>query len=233
MDDEEDIERDDDDDLGDEARGDIEAALDYIGAPKRGRGRPPKASVAKQELLRPQTVSFIAAALNKDRRTVERKLAGVTPAVDDGKVVLYDFAEACRAIFRTEGALSAAAIAELRPEHLPPNTQAAFWNAQKARIAVYQEAGLLWRENDVLAGFDALIKTFRDGVLALPERLRAAERAGFTSDDVARVLLESVEEQAAKALRELKGQDFSAELALVEELMEAGDGPGDDEWDDV
>lgn len=230
MNDDNDIERDHDDDLDEESQGDIEAALDYIGAPKRGRGRPPKASVAKQELLRPQTVSFIAAALNKDRRTVERKLAGLEPAVDDGKVVLYDFAQACQSIFRGESALSAAALADLRPDQLPPATQAAFWNAQKSRIAVYQEAGLLWRENSVLAAFDAVIKTFRDGVLALPERLKAAERAGLTSDDVARVLLEAVEDQAAKALRELKGQDFSAELALVEELMEAGDGP--DEWDD-
>lgn len=231
------MEPEDEDDIydqgPDEFAGDVEAALDFVGAPRRGRGRPPKAGVAKQELMRPQSVSFIAAVLGKDRRTVERKLAGIEPAVDDGKVVLYDFAEACQAIFRSEGGLSAAALADLRPEQLPPITQAAFWNAQKARIAVYQEARFLWRENHVLAAFDSVIKTFRDGVLSLPERLRAAERAGMTADDVARALLESVEETASKALRELNGQDFSAELALVEELMESGDAPGEDQdWGD-
>lgn len=202
--------------------------------PKRGRGRPPKAEVSKGDFRRPQTVSFIAAVLGKDRRTVERKLAGLTPEHDDGKSVLYDFPQACEAIFRSETGLSAAALADLRPEQLPPITQAAFWNAQKQRIAVYREASNLWRSEDIEEAVDAVVKVFRDAMVSLPEKLRMAQKAGKTHQDVAYGILEMVEEQAGRSLRELRGQSFSAELALIEEQMtvqemaEAGEIPEDD-----
>lgn len=199
------------------------------------RGRPPKSEAEKSDFMKPQTVSFIAAALGgMDRRKVERKLIGVAPVERRGKSDLYYFKDACEAIFRSETGLSAEALANLDPTQLPPITQSAFWGAQKQRIAVYQEAGELWRSDHIEMALDAIVRVFRDSLVALPDRLKAAEKAGKTHQDVAYAILESVEDQASKSVRELQGKSFSAELALVEEQMtvialdEAGELPEDD-----
>lgn len=198
------------------------------------RGRPAKSTAQKSDFMRPQTVSFLASVLRKDKRTIERRLAGVAPVAREGKSDLYDFADACQAVFRSETGLSAKALANLDPTQLPPITQAAFWGAQKQRIAVYREAGDLWRSDDIQTALDAIVRVFRDSLLALPDKLKAADQAGKTSQDVAYAILEAVEDQAARSVRELKGQSFSAELALIEEQMsvqdmaEAGELPEDD-----
>ncbi|WP_164881700.1 DUF1441 family protein [Paenirhodobacter populi] len=198
------------------------------------RGRPPKAEAAKSDFMKPQTVSFIAAALGIDRRTVERKLMGVAPAERQGKSDLYAFPEACKAIFRSENGLSAQALASLKPDQLPPITQSAFWNAQKQRVAFYQETGELWRSDQIEHALDAIIKVFRESLVSLPEKLKAATKAGKTHQDVAYAILEVVEDQASKSVRELHGKSYSAELALIEEQMstqdmfEAGELPDDE-----
>ena len=198
------------------------------------RGRPPKSAAEKSDFMKPCTISFLASVLRKDKRTIERKLAGVAPVAREGKSDLYDFSQACEAVFRSETGLSARALANLDPTQLPPITQAAFWNAQKQRIAVYQEAGELWRSDHIEMALDAIVRVFRDSLVALPDRLKAAEKAGKTHQDVAYAILESVEDQASKSVRELQGKSFSAELALVEEQMtvialdEAGELPEDD-----
>ena len=198
------------------------------------RGRPRKPEATKADFRRPQSVSFIASALGVDRRTVERKLVGLAPVAREGKSDLYAFADACKAIFKSETGLSAQALANLDPTQLPPATQSAFWAAQKARIAVYQEAGDLWRSDVIEHALDAIVRVFRDALIALPDKLKAAEKAGKTHQDVAYAILEAVEDQAAKSVRELQGKSFSAELALIEEQMttqelaEAGELPEDD-----
>lgn len=198
------------------------------------RGRPRKPEATKADFRRPQSVSFIASALGIDRRTVERKLVGLAPVAREGKSDLYGFADACKAIFKSETGLSAQALANLDPTQLPPITQAAFWNAQKQRIAVYREAGDLWRSDEIEMALDAIIKVFRDSLLALPDKMKAAEKAGETHQDVSYAILEAVENTAAKSIRELRGESFSAELALIEEqmgvqeMLESGDLGSDD-----
>ena len=185
------------------------------------RGRPPKSAAEKSDFMKPCTISFLASVLRKDKRTIERKLAGVAPVAREGKSDLYDFSQACEAVFRSETGLSAKALASLDPTQLPPITQAAFWGAQKQRIAVYREAGDLWRSDEIEMALDAIIRVFRDSLLALPDKLKAAHKAGKTHHDVSYAILEAVEDQAAKSVRELRGQSFSAELALIEEQMSA------------
>lgn len=198
------------------------------------RGRPAKPQAAKSDFMKPCTVSFLASVLRKDKRTIERKLAGVAPVAREGKSDLYDFSQACEAVFRSETGLSAKALASLDPTQLPPITQAAFWGAQKQRIAVYREAGDLWRSDEIEMALDAIIKVFRDSLVALPDKLKAAGKSGKTHQDVAYAILEAVEDQASKSVRELQGKSYSAELALVEEqmtaesLFEAGELPDDD-----
>lgn len=198
------------------------------------RGRPRKPEATKADFRRPQSVSFIASALGIDRRTVERKLVGLAPVAREGKSDLYGFADACKAIFKSETGLSAQALANLDPTQLPPITQAAFWNAQKAKIVVYEETGELWRSDVIEHALDAIVRVFRDSLVALPEKLKAAAKSGKTHQDVAYAILEAVEDQAAKSVRELQGKSFSAELALIEEQMsvqalsEAGELPEDD-----
>ncbi|PTX45835.1 uncharacterized protein DUF1441 [Gemmobacter caeni] len=198
------------------------------------RGRPPKSEATKSDFMKPCTVSFLASVLRKDKRTIERKLAGVAPVAREGKSDLYDFSQACEAVFRSETGLSAKALASLDPTQLPPITQAAFWNAQRQRIAVYQEAGELWRSDQIEHALDAIVRVFRESLVALPEKLKTASSNGKTHQDVAYAILEAVENQAGRSVRELKGKSFSSELALIEEqmttldLFEAGELPEDD-----
>ncbi|RDD72894.1 DUF1441 family protein [Paracoccus versutus] len=187
------------------------------------RGRPPKSEATKSDFMKPCTVSFLASVLRKDKRTIERKLAGVAPVAREGKSDLYDFSQACEAVFRSETGLSARALANLDPTQLPPNTQSAFWSAQNSRAAYYRDAGDLWRSEDIEAALDAIVRVFRDSILALPEKLKAAAKSGKTPQDVAYAVLEAVENQAEKSVSELKGESFNAETLLFEEQMAAQD----------
>lgn len=187
------------------------------------RGRPPKSEATKADFRRPQTVSFISSALGVDRRTVERKLVGLAPVAREGKSDLYDFADACKAMFKSETGLSAQALANLDPTQLPPTTQAAFWAAQKARMAVYKEAGEFFHADDILLSHASKDKVFRREILALPGKIQAAERNGQSYEDMAHEILKTVADASKKALKELTGKSYAADLRDVEQRLESGE----------
>lgn len=186
---------------------------------RKQRGRPRKAEAEKSDFKGPKSVSFLASITGQHRRTIERKLMTVKPVERQGKSDLYDLSEALEAIYKTESGLSTKVLSKLRPGQLPPNTEAAFWGAQEARIELYRTAGHLWETDHIELALDAIIKTVRDTVLSLPERIKAGERAGKTHQDVAYGILEAIEKQASKSISELRGHSYSAELLLIEEQM--------------
>lgn len=187
------------------------------------RGRPAKTEVEKSDFKRPQTVSFLAAITGMDRRTIERKLQGVAPAERQGKSDLYALNDALEALYKSQTGLSAQALSELDPTQLPPITQAAFWGAQKARIAVYRDAKEVFHAEDILKSHYVKDKIFRSQILAIPEKVRMAQKNGISLDEVAREILDIVVEKSAEALEELTGKSYSAKLLEIERQAEAGD----------
>lgn len=198
-----------------------------IGDAQAKAGRPRREDALKLALSQPVSVSFLADVFGKDRRTISKALKRVRPVERQGKSDLYDIAEAAQAIFgetRTKPASE---------DDLTPGQQMALWAARKNKVAVYRETGALWHADHIRAAFDETFKTFRNALLALPERAKQAERADETLTDVAYAILESVEVQISKELKDLGHKAFSETWSSVSDeeaaaLTEDGDDGEDD-----
>lgn len=192
------------------------------------RGRPRKdEELTAQEFLRPVSISFLAKVLSKDRKTIEKRLQGLAPVPTDDGSLAYNFAQAAERVFAPQpapgGRLTAAALANLKPDQLPLLTQAIFWDGQKKRVEFRRAVNDLFRASDFQNALDEVVKVFRDGVLALNDRIPHARRNGTPLATVLDDLLVSVAAQANQAVQNLEGQSVWAEYALMEEQMAAED----------
>lgn len=196
-----------------------------IGDAQAKAGRPRREDALKLALAQPVSVSFLAEVFSKDRRTIASRLKGVRPVGRQGKSDLYDISQAAEAIFsepRTKPASE---------DDLTPGQQMALWAARKSKVAVYRETGALWHADHIRAAFDETFKVFRNALLSLPERAKQAECADETLTDVAYAILESVEVQIAKELKDLGHKAFSETWSTVSD-EEAAALDTEDEDDD-
>ncbi|KGJ23770.1 hypothetical protein IX56_00405 [Paracoccus sanguinis] len=190
------------------------------------RGRPRKdEELTAQEFLKPVSISFLAKVLSKDRKTIEKRLQGLAPVATDDGSLAYNFAQAAERVFASQpapgGRLTAAALANMKPDELPLLTQAIFWDGQKKRVEFRRAVNDLFRATDFQNALDEVVKVFRDGVLALNDQIPKTQRAGIPLQRVLDDLLMAVEDKATKAVRALNGQSVWAEYALMEEQAEA------------
>lgn len=190
------------------------------------RGRPRKdEELTAQEFLKPVSISFLAKVLSKDRKTIEKRLQGLAPVATDDGSLAYNFAQAAERVFASQaapgGRLTAAALANMKPDELPLLTQAIFWDGQKKRVEFRRAVNDLFRATDFQNALDEVVKVFRDGVLALNDQIPKSQRAGVPLQRVLDDLLMGVEDKATKAVKALNGQSLWAEYALMEEQVEA------------
>lgn len=110
----------------------------------------------------PVSVPFLAQEFGLSAPTVKIRLAAIR-AADTGNrgEPLYRISEAAPLLIqrqRVQEADIAKAMKNLRPQDLPPMTQAVYWDAMRKRQAWERDAGMLWRTDDVL---DVLTDVFR------------------------------------------------------------------------
>lgn len=198
--------------------------ITHITDARNNRGRPEDA--LRLALTKPVSMNFLADVFGVDRRKVKTRLRKVQPIEINGRISLYDIAEAAKAIFTEQQS------GPLTEDSLTPGQQKALWSSRKDKVAVYRETGLLWHSEQISHAFDEVFKTFRDQTLALPEKVKNAERAGNTLVDVAYEILEATRTQIEKEIRALSIKSFSDGFSQVsdEELedLEFADDDGED-----
>lgn len=119
--------------------------------PKKRPGRPPKAdSAVVQALLNPVSISFLADVLQRDRKTVTKRLAGLAPMGHHrGNIPLYDFRQAIEYLV-TPRLNAAEAIKKMGTDDLPVGLQKDVWDAKLKQQKWMENAVDLWRTEDVL-----------------------------------------------------------------------------------
>jgi hypothetical protein len=129
--------------------------------PRRGRPRASTKTVAKkaasganaatvQALLQPVSITFLADVLQRDKKTVVKRLAGLAPMGHHrGNIPLYDFRQALEYLV-TPRFNAAEAIKRMGTADLPMGLQKDVWDARLKQQKWMKEAGDLWATEDVL-----------------------------------------------------------------------------------
>jgi hypothetical protein len=121
-------------------------------APKRGPSKTDGRTNAHivQALLQPVSITFLADVLGKDRKTVTKRLAGLTPMGQHrGNIPLFDFRQAVEYLV-TPRFNAADAIKRMGTDDLPVGLQKDVWDAKLKQQKWLKEAGDLWPTEDVL-----------------------------------------------------------------------------------
>ena len=174
-----------------------------------------------QKLLRPVSISFLADVLQRDRKTVTKRLAGLTPMGQHrGNIPLYDFRQAIEHLV-TPRVNAAEVIRKMGADDLPAGLQKDVWDARLKKQKWMENAGDLWKTEDVL---EVLGETFQRlktttqlwiDQLAETHALPAEVRRDLTGmvdglqQDLHRTLCEMPAEKAtASQLGEIEGTDL-------------------------
>lgn len=125
----------------------------------RGQSSPraPTAAVV-QTLLQPVSITFLADVLQRDKKTVVKRLAGLAPMGHHrGNIPLYDFRQALEYLV-TPRFNAAEAIKKMGTDDLPLGLQKDVWDARLKQQKWMIQAGDLWKTEDVL---EVLGETFQ------------------------------------------------------------------------
>jgi hypothetical protein len=174
-----------------------------------------------QALLRPVSITFLADVLQKDRKTVAKRLAGLTPMGQHrGNISLYDFRQALEYLV-TPRFDAAAAIKRMGTDDLPTGLQKDVWDAKLKSQKWMLLAGDLWQTEDVMAvlgeAFQRLKTTTQLWIDQLSEShaLSAEVRTDLTAmvdglqTDLHTTLVEMPQEKTTSSqLGEIEGTDL-------------------------
>lgn len=103
------------------------------------------------------TINWLSQAFSLRRATVTSKLAGA-PIMKTGPrgAAVYDFAAVARYLIPPRENEIADYIKNLDPKDMPERLRRAYWSARREEQKAREEAGDLWRSNDVLNLFSEL-----------------------------------------------------------------------------
>ena len=116
---------------------------------KASGARAPTVAVV-QTLLQPVSITLLADVLQRDKKTVGKRLAGLAPMSHHrGNIPLYDFRQALEYLV-TPRFNAAEAIKKMGTDDLPVGLQKDVWDARLKQQKWMEQAGDLWRTEDVL-----------------------------------------------------------------------------------
>ena len=103
-----------------------------------------------QYLMQPVSITFLSDVLGRDKKTVVKRLAGLTPMGHHrGNIPLYDFRQALEHLV-TPRFNAAEAIKKMGTDDLPIGLQKDVWDARLKQQKWMQQAQDLWHTGDVL-----------------------------------------------------------------------------------
>ncbi|AWY09501.1 putative terminase small subunit [Ruegeria phage vB_RpoS-V16] len=192
-------------------------------ASTKRRGKSPRAPTVAvvQTLLQPVSITFLADVLQRDKKTVAKRLAGLAPMGHHrGNIPLYDFRQALEYLV-TPRFNAAEAIKKMGTDDLPLGLQKDVWDARLKQQKWMLQAGDLWKTEDVLEvlgeTFQRLKTTTQLWIDQLSEghslpaevRTELSRMVDGLQTDLHRSLVEMPKERATRAqLAEIEGSDL-------------------------
>lgn len=139
---------------------------------------------------KPVTLTFIATVLGTEPRRLANKLSKcpIAGVVESGRFqgnALYDFKTALQYVVEPKVDM-ADWIKSQSSTTLPPLLNKAFWEAERTKMRVMQEAGDLWITEDVQRAFGEIAKIVRDSTQIWIEKLPGAQEMSGEQYDALR-----------------------------------------------
>lgn len=106
-----------------------------------------------QALFQPVSITFLAEVLQKDRKTVTKRLSELPPVAQHrGNIPLYDFRQAIGYLVapRVDARKIEDVLRKMGPGALPPTLSKDIWDAKLKQQKWEENAGDLWRTADIL-----------------------------------------------------------------------------------
>jgi len=120
-------------------------------------------------------INWLAAEFGISRRSVVNKLVGIRPMrYGQRHSPIYRVPEAAARLVKPDINVEEA-MKRMRPQDLPPMTQAVFWDGMTKKTKWMREAGLLWHTDDVLEVLGDVFKTLRATIQLWADTVDKAE----------------------------------------------------------
>lgn len=154
-------------------------SIDELLNGKPGTQETPQDLTARK-VLHGVSISWLMQVFRKDRQTVKRKLAPLTPIrMEKGNSPLYDLRQAADYLATPRLALPEI-LKNLRPEDLPNGLQKDYWDALIKKQKYELQAGRLWRDEAVLETLGEVFKHIKMSMQLLVSEIET--KRGLTKE---------------------------------------------------
>lgn len=190
----------------------------------------------EEEFFDGMTVPRLAQLFRLDRRTVTEKLRPLRPTGDRRGAPTYHVVDA--APYLVDPVFDIAEyLRTCGPADLPPALQAQYWNAQNGMLKYKEQAGDLWRTEQVLSVITSVFRSLTQSLRLLADRVDA--QTGLTSEQ--RTIIEKeISDKALNTIRKrlveefetyngIKDKEQLADIKLSDAAIEDDIGLGDDD----
>jgi hypothetical protein len=175
-----------------------------------------------RQVVRGVTVTWLMDAFRKDRRTVRKRLAELTPLkYGKGNTPIYDFVQACSYLVEPKIDLDKY-LQTLKPEQLPLPLQTEYWDVILKRQKALERAGQLWPTDKVIEVFSEVLKHVKDATQLWATTLD--RRTGLTPQqyEVLEKLTDKLLDDIHKRLSQMESlRQTPSSLAEIEETHDA------------
>lgn len=144
--------------------------------PEKPAGRPALGAESREMIYRGCSVAQLAEIFGMRDTTVYQRIAGVEPSgTGRGGALIYRISDVAPRLIRvpvTEDMVRSH-ISKMRPHELPPALHKSYWDGALARHRYAEKSGEMWATEDVQAVASQVFQTLRQGLLSVPDTLRA------------------------------------------------------------
>lgn len=158
----------------------------------------------EEEFFNGMTIPRLAQLFRLDRRTVTEKLRPLRPTGERRGAPTYHVVDA--APYLVEPIVDIEEyLQNIGPSDLPPSLQAQYWNAQNGKLKYKEQAGDLWRTQQVLEVLTSVFRSLTQSLRLLADRVEA--QTGLTPEQRA-IIEREVSDKAIDMLRNRLVEDF-------------------------
>lgn len=158
----------------------------------------------EEEFFNGMTIPRLAQLFRLDRRTVTEKLRPLRPTGERRGAPTYHVVDAAPYLVDPIVDIEEY-LKNIGPSDLPPSLQAQYWNAQNGKLKYKEQAGDLWRTQQVLEVLTGVFRSLTQSLRLLADRVEA--QTGLTPEQRA-IIEREVSDKAIDMLRQRLIEDF-------------------------
>lgn len=158
----------------------------------------------EEEFFNGMTIPRLAQLFRLDRRTVTEKLRPLRPTGERRGAPTYHVVDAAPYLVDPIVDIEEY-LKNIGPSGLPPSLQAQYWNAQNGKLKYKEQAGDLWRTQQVLEVLTGVFRSLTQSLRLLADRVEA--QTGLTPEQRA-IIEREVSDKAIDMLRQRLIEDF-------------------------